>query len=101
MNIQEIMKQAQKMQKNLENAQAELASKEYEETAGGAVKVKIDGNLSIKSLEIDEEILEKDNKEMLEELIMFALNSVIAKANEDKEKVMKAATGGASLPGMF
>ena len=94
MNMQGLLKQAQKMQKELTKLEDELNEKVYETTMGGGViKVEVKGNMSVESISIDESLLEVDNKE--------ALNDAFAKAVEDKEKNMNQITGGVKMPGGF
>ena len=100
MNMQGLLKQAQKMQKELTKLEDEL--KVYETTMGGGViKVEVKGNMSVESISIDESLLEVDNKEDLEEMLKSALNDAFAKAVEDKEKNMNQITGGVKMPGGF
>ena len=102
MNMQGLLKQAQKMQKELTKLEDELNEKVYESTMGGGViKAEVKGNMSVESITIDESLLEKDNKEDLEEILKAALNDAFAKAVEDKEKNMNQITGGVKLPGGF
>lgn len=102
MNMQGLLKQAQKMQKELTKLEDELNEKVYETTMGGGViKVEVKGSMSVESISIDESLLEKDNKEDLEDMLKSALNDVFAKAVEDKEKNMNQITGGVKMPGGF
>ena len=102
MNMQGLLKQAQKMQKELTKLEDELNEKVYETTMGGGViKVEVKGSMSVESISIDESLLEKDNKEDLEDMLKSALNDAFAKAVEDKEKNMNHITGGVKMPGGF
>ena len=102
MNMQGLLKQAQKMQKELTKLEDELNEKVYETTMGGGViKVEVKGSMSVESISIDEGLLEKDNKEDLEDMLKSALNDAFAKAVEDKEKNMNQITGGVKMPGGF
>ena len=102
MNMQGLLKQAQKMQKELTKLEDELNEKVYETTMGGGViKVEVKGNMSVESISIDESLLEVDNKQDLEEMLKSALNDAFAKAVEDKEKNMNQITGGVKMPGGF
>ena len=102
MNMQGLLKQAQKMQKELTKLEDELNEKVYETTMGGGViKVAVKGSMSVESISIDESLLEKDNKEDLEDMLKSALNDAFAKAVEDKEKNMNQITGGVKMPGGF
>ena len=102
MNMQGLLKQAQKMQKELTKLEDELNEKVYETTMGGGViKVEVKGSMSVESISSDESLLEKDNKEDLEDMLKSALNDAFAKAVEDKEKNMNQITGGVKMPGGF
>ena len=102
MNMQGLLKQAQKMQKELTKLEDELNEKVYETTMGGGViKVEVKGSMSVERISIDESLLEKDNKEDLEDMLKSALNDAFAKAVEDKEKNMNQITGGVKMPGGF
>ncbi|MEG0274208.1 YbaB/EbfC family nucleoid-associated protein [Amedibacillus sp. YH-ame10] len=102
MNMQALLKQAQKMQKDMAEKEQELSSKTYETSmGGGAVKVVVKGDFTVESIQINEDLLEKDSKEDLEDMLISAFNEVLAKANEDKEKTMNAITGGIKMPGGF
>ncbi len=102
MNMQGLLKQAQKMQKELAKVEDELKETVYDSTmGGGAIKVSVKGTMEIDSIIIDETIIEKENKEDLEEMIKSAVNDALSKANKDKEKKMNALTGGIKMPGGF
>ena len=103
-NMNNLMKQAQKMQKQMEETQAELAEMEYEATAGGGVvTVKINGNKEITSVKIAEEVVDPEDIEMLEDLVMAAVNEAIRmQADDEKEKLGKITGGlGGGLGGLF
>ncbi|MGC0371623.1 MAG: hypothetical protein DGJ47_000316 [Rickettsiaceae bacterium] len=92
MNINQLMKQAQAMQKKMGDMQKEIASKTYEGKAGGGlVSIAMSGNGHMQKIDIDPSLLEKDEKEMLEDLIVAAHNDAKSKAEEDS----KASMGGA------
>lgn len=102
MNMQGLLKQAQKMQKELAVLEEELNEKVYESTMGGGViKVEVKGKMCVESISIDESLLEMDNKEDLEEMLKSSLNDAFAKAVDDKEKSMNKITGGVKMPGGF
>lgn len=102
MNMQALLKQAQKMQKELSKVENELNQKEYESTMGGGViKVTVKGIMEVESISINEELLEKENKEDLEEMLKSAVNDALAKAVKDKETTMNKITGGVKMPGGF
>lgn len=94
-NMNNLMKQAQKMQKQMEETTKELEEKEYEASSGGgAVKVKINGKKEITALHLDEDIVDKDDIEMLEDTIIAAVNEVIRMQSEDEKVQMGKITGG-------
>ena len=98
MNMQQMMAQAQKMQRELKKAQAELAQKEFIVSKGGAVTVVVYGNKQIKAVEIDKDAFTEDNKEMIEELIPMAINEALAQIAEEEEAINERITG---QPGGF
>ena len=103
-NMSNLMKQAQRMQKQMEQTQAELEEKEYESSAGGGVvKVKINGQKEITSITIDQEVVDPDDVEMLQDLIMAAVNEAIRmQADDEKEQLGKITGGmGGGLGGLF
>lgn len=102
MNMQALLKQAQKMQKDLAEKDKELKSKLYEKSMGGGViKVALKGDMTIESIEIAEELLDKENKEDLQDMLIAGLNEVLKEANADKESTMNQITGGIKMPGGF
>jgi DNA-binding YbaB/EbfC family protein len=101
-NINQIMKQAQEMQKKMADMQADLATKAYEGNAGGGmVKVTINGKLEMQSLKIDPSIVDVDDLEMLEDLIKAAFNDAKKKFEEDSSSTMSQLLGGMGLPAGF
>ena len=98
MNMQQMMAQAQKMQRELKKAQAELAQKEFVITKGGAVTVTVLGNKEINAIDIDKDAFEPDNKEMIEEMIALAINEAFEKIDEESEAINERITG---QPGGF
>lgn len=101
LNIQGLMKQAQVMQKKMQEAQAKLAQTEVEGTsANGKVKVVINGKSEMKKLSIDKELVSVDDIEMLEDLIVVAYNDAHTKVEALAEDGMKEATGGVNLGGL-
>ena len=102
MNINALMQQAQKMQREMTKKQKELESKEFEFTSnGGAIKIKMLGSKQITSLEIDEDLIDPSEKDMLQDMLMIAINEAISKIEEEFNEVMGSATGGIKIPGMF
>ncbi|MEF9863859.1 MAG: YbaB/EbfC family nucleoid-associated protein [Christensenellaceae bacterium] len=95
MNMQNMMKQAQQMQARMQQMQAELEEKEVEATAGGGVvRVVATGKKTIKSIEIQEAAVDPDDIEMLQDLIMAAVNEALYNADEMVSTEMNKITGG-------
>lgn len=96
-----MMKQVQKMQKEMQKTQAELEEKEVEATAGGgAITVKASGKKMITSISIDPDVVDPDDVEMIEDLVMAAVNEALRKADEMVNKEMGKITGGMNIPGL-
>lgn len=94
-NMNNLLKQAQKMQKQMQEATEELEKKEYTTASGGGmVEVVINGALEVKSIKIDEEVVDKDDIEMLQDLVLAAVNDAIRAAESDKQNAMSSLTGG-------
>ena len=93
MNMQQMMIQAQKMQRELKKAMDELAKQEFTVSKGGAVTVIMMGDGSLKSVFIEEDAFEKENKEMVEELIVMAVNELSEQIEEAKEEINERITG--------
>lgn len=101
-NINNLMKQAQKLQRDMEQAQKELETKEFEASVGGgAVLVKVNGKKEVLSINIKEEVVDPDDVEMLEDLVLSAVNQALRKAEEESANKMGKLTGGMNLPGLF
>ena len=103
-NMNNLMKQAQKMQKQMEEAQANLESQEFTTTAGGgAVEVKVSGKKQLLSVKLDEEVVDPDDVEMLEDLIVAAVNEALTQVDQAAAGSMSKLTGGmgGGIPGMF
>ena len=99
--MQNMLKQAQKMQEDMQAKQAELEAKEYDVKAGGGViDVKINGKREILSVKLAEEIVDPDDIETLEDLIIAAINEAIKTVDADAAAEMAKITGGMGLPGM-
>jgi DNA-binding YbaB/EbfC family protein len=99
MNIQQMMKQAQQMQDRLQKQMTDLR---VEATAGGGmVTVVMNGAKQVQSLTIDPEAVSKDDVDMLQDLIMAALNDAHRKADEEMSKQMSGMMGGLKIPGLF
>lgn len=101
MNIQGIMKQAQQMQKKMEEMQEKLAQEEVEGSAGGGmVKVTMNGKFEIKKVTIDPSLAVADEIDILEDLIVAAGNDARAKVDAKMQESMGAVTGGMNLGGL-
>ncbi len=101
-NMNNLMKQAQKMQKQMEEQQKALEEKEFTATAGGgAVEVTMTGKKVITKIKLSEEVVDPDDIEMLEDLIMVAVNDVISKVEEESQSSMSKLTGGFGGMGGF
>ena len=102
-NMQSMLKQAQKMQEERAEKQAELEEREYDVAAGGGViNVKINGLKEILSVKIDPEVIDPDDAETLEDLIVAAVNEAIKKVEAVSAEEMQKITGSMNLPaGMF
>ena len=99
MNINALMQQAQKMQKEMQKKQRELEEKLFEiESAGGAIKVSIYGNRIIEKIDIDRDAIDPDDKEMLEDMIKLAINEAIERIDEENEKIQAKLTSGMRMP---
>ncbi len=100
MNMDSMMKQAQKMQQDMLRMQEELSAKEYDATAGGGVvRAVVDGSHQVKAIEIKPEAVDPDDVEMLQDLIVAAVNEAMRIADETAANEMKKVTGGMNLPG--
>lgn len=100
--MQNMLKQAQKMQEDMAALQAELDEREYSATSGGGmVEVIVTGKHELKSLKIKPEAVDPEDVEMLEDLVTAAVNEAIRNAVETAAAEMESVTGGMNLPGMF
>lgn len=101
MNMQGLMKQAQMMQKKMEEAQEKLAQTEVTGVSGGGmVKVTITGKMTTKKVEIDRSLINPDDAEILEDLIVAACNDAQSKAEKMMSDGLKGVTGGLNLGGL-
>lgn len=101
-NMNNLMKQAQKLQKQMEEAQRELESKEFEASVGGgAVTVTVTGKKVLTKVSIKPEVVDEDDVEMLEDLVLTAVNEALKKADDETNASMGKLTGGLNIPGMF
>ena len=110
-NMANLMKQAQRMQRQMEEQQKELESKEFTATAGGgAVEVTVSGKREVTGVKLAEEVVDPDDIEMLQDLIVAAVNEAMRKVDEESGAAMSKLTGamskltgglGGGIPGMF
>lgn len=101
MNIQGIMKQAQMMQKKMEEAQEKASQEEVLGTSGGGmVKITLNGKFEMKKIELDKSLIVADESDILEDLIMAAYNDAKAKADAKMSESISGITGGLNLGGL-
>ncbi|OCN03948.1 hypothetical protein A4S06_03905 [Erysipelotrichaceae bacterium MTC7] len=101
MDLQALMKQAQKMQKDMSKQESELKAKQFvSSVGGGVVEVTMNGAYEVVSVFIKDEVLDQDNQGMLEELVQMAMNDVLKQVTDEKEAMMASLTGGMKIPGM-
>lgn len=102
MNMNKMMKQVQEMQKKMVEMQEELKNKTVEATAGGGVvKVVANGHNEVLSIEIKPEAVDPEDVEMLQDLVVAAVNEALRKAQDMMAKEMGKLTGGMNIPGLF
>ena len=100
-NMQSMIKQAQKMQEDMQIKREELDAREYEiKAGGGVVTVKINGKLEIENIAIEPEIVDPDDIETLSDVLTAAVNEAIKKVNTTNEEELGKITGAMNLPGM-
>lgn len=98
MNLNNIMKEAKKMQADMEKSQAELAEKEFDATAGGgAISVKVSGEKILKEIKIQKDVVDPDDVEMLEDLILTCINEALRKV----DAAQAAQLGKFNIPGLM
>jgi len=101
-NMNQMLRQVQKMQQDMMAAQEALKDEEVTATAGGGmVTVTVNGNKQLQSIKIDPEVVSKDDVEMLQDLIVAAINDAQRKADDEMQKTMSGMLGGMKIPGMF
>ena len=101
-NMQQLMRQAQEMQQMMTEAQEKLDAQEYEATAGGGmVSVKVSGKRELLNITIDPQVVDPDDVEMLQDLVMAAVNEALRTATETSDSEMAKLTGGMNLGGLF
>ena len=101
-NIQQLARQAQKMQEDMDTVTKELEEKDYTATAGGgAVTVTVKGTMELSSIEIKPEVVDPEDVEMLSDLVLAAVNEAIRNAKAEKEEQLEKISGGINIPGLF
>lgn len=101
-NRADMMKKIQEMQDNMARIQEEVENTEFTSSVGGgAVEVSVNGKNEVTAVKLKPEIVDPDDVEMLEDLIMSAVNESLRKAGEAMEKGMEEAKGGLSIPGLL
>lgn len=101
-NMNNILKQAQKLQKQIEDMRVELEQKTVEASSGGgAVSAVVNGKKQLLELSIKKEVVDPDDVEMLQDLILAAVNEAMNKAEQMMNEEMSKVTGGFNLPGLF
>ena len=101
MDMKKMMKQAQKMQLELARAQEEIKTMEFEASAGGGmVKVVAMGDMSIKSIEIDPAAVDPEDVEMLQDMVLAAVNEALRGVGEESSQRLNSVTGGMNIPGL-
>ncbi len=101
-NMQAMLKQAQKMQEDMERVQAVLEEEVTQVTAGGgAVTIEIKGNREVLSIKLDEDVVDPDDIETLEDLIVAAVNEAIKTVDAKNGEAMSKVTSGLNVPGLF
>ena len=100
-NMQAMLKQAQKMQEDIETKKAELDEKEYTVTSGGGmVEITLKGNHEVKTIGLNPEVVDPEDVEMLEDMLVAALNEVTRQIDEEAERELNSVTGGLNIPGL-
>lgn len=101
-NMQNMIRQAQKMQEQITNVQEEIENETFTATTGGGVvEITMNGRKQVQSLTIKPEVVDKDDVETLQDLIISAVNECVKQIEEISESKMGAVTGGVSFPGLF
>jgi DNA-binding YbaB/EbfC family protein len=97
-----MIKQAQKMQEDMQELQEQLNEREYSVTAGGGlIELTMTGEKELKSVKLKPEVVDKDNIEDLEDVILAGVNAIISKIETEHTEAMEKLTGGLSLPGLI
>ncbi len=101
-NVNQMLRQAQKMQEEITALQADLEQREFSASVGGgAVEIKINGKRNVLDLKIKPEVVDPEDIETLQDLVMSAFNEAIRVLDEESEAEMQKVTGGVSIPGLY
>lgn len=101
-NMNQMIRQAQKMQEEMEAFQSALEEKEFKATVGGgAVEIVMNGKREVKAVTIQPEVVDPEDVEMLEDLVASAVNEVLTEIETESNEGMQKITGGMNMPGMF
>ena len=101
-NMNSMIKQAQKMQEEMEKAQGEIKAKEYSTTVGGGVvEITMTGDKILKSITLKPEVVDPEDIETLQDLIVSGVNEVLRQVESETEEKMNAISGGLNIPGLF
>ncbi|MDE5984275.1 MAG: YbaB/EbfC family nucleoid-associated protein [Eubacterium sp.] len=100
-NMQSMLRQAQKMQENIEAKKAELEEKEYVVSSGGGmVEITVKGNHEVKAIGLNPEVVDPEDVEMLEDMLVAAFNEAMRQIEEESERELEKVTGGLNIPGL-
>jgi len=100
-NMQSMLRQAQKMQEDIEAKKAELEEKEYVVTSGGGmVEITVKGNREVQSIGLNPEVVDPEDVEMLEDMLTAAFNEAMRQIDEEQERELEGVTGGLNIPGL-
>ena len=100
-NMQAMLRQAQKMQEDIETKKAELDEKEYTVTSGGGmVEITLKGNHEVKTIGLNPEVVDPEDVVMLEDMLVAAFNEAIRQIDEESERELGKLTGGLNIPGL-
>lgn len=101
MNMQQMMKQAQKMQEEMMKAQEEIEKQVFDvSVGGGAITMKMTGKKEVLEVNIDEDLMDPEEKDMLEDLLISAVNELVRKTEAATSSSMEKLTGGLNIPGL-
>lgn len=101
-NMNSMIKQAQKMQEEMEKTQEEIKAKEYSTTVGGGVvEITMTGDKILKSITLKPEVVDPEDIETLQDLIVSGVNEVLRQVESETEEKMNAISGGLNIPGLF